>query len=49
MRRTARPNGITFCQGNFAAMDNVDLPAAIRRFGARKKLFFSRCRDAGTC
>ena len=38
-------NGITFCQGNFAAMGNVDLPAAIRRFGARKKLFFSHFRD----
>ncbi|WP_266082372.1 mannonate dehydratase [Haladaptatus caseinilyticus] len=27
-------NGITFCQGNFAAM-GVDLPATIRRFGDR--------------
>ena len=38
-------NGITFCQGNFAAMGAVDLPAAIRRFGARKKLFFAHFRD----
>jgi mannonate dehydratase len=27
-------NGITFCQGNFAAMD-VDIPETIRRFGDR--------------
>lgn len=27
-------NGITFCQGNFAAM-NVDIPQTIRRFGDR--------------
>lgn len=27
-------NGITFCQGNFAAM-NADIPAAIRHFGDR--------------
>ena len=27
-------NGITFCQGNFAAM-NADIPAAIERFGDR--------------
>lgn len=38
-------NGITFCQGNFAAMGNVDLPDAIRYFGARKKLFFAHFRD----
>lgn len=38
-------NGITFCQGNFAAMGNVDLPDAIRWFGRRKKLFFSHFRD----
>lgn len=38
-------NGITFCQGNFAAMGNVDLPEAIRWFGRRKKIFFSHFRD----
>jgi mannonate dehydratase len=38
-------NGITFCQGNFAAMGNVDIPAAIRHFGARKKIFFAHFRD----
>ena len=38
-------NGITFCQGNFAAMGNVDLPEAIRWFGSRKKIFFSHFRD----
>jgi D-mannonate dehydratase (EC 4.2.1.8) len=35
-------NGITFCQGNFAAM-GVDIPAAIRRFG--KKINFIHFRD----
>ena len=38
-------NGITFCQGNFAAMGNVNIPDAIRYFGARKKLFFAHFRD----
>ena len=38
-------NGVTFCQGNFAAMGNVDIPDAIRYFGARKKLFFAHFRD----
>ncbi len=38
-------NGITFCQGNFAAMGNVDVPAAIRHFGARQKIFFAHFRD----
>ena len=35
-------NGITFCQGNFAAM-KTDVPAAIRRFG--KKINFAHFRD----
>lgn len=38
-------NGITFCQGNFAAMGNVDIPDAIRYFGRRQKLFFAHFRD----
>lgn len=38
-------NGITFCQGNFAAMGNVNIPAAIRYFGSRGKIFFSHFRD----
>ena len=38
-------NGITFCQGNFAAMGDVDIPQAIHYFGARKKLFFAHFRD----
>lgn len=38
-------NGITFCQGNFAAMGKVDVPAAIRHFGAQKKIFFAHFRD----
>ena len=37
-------NGVTFCQGNFAAM-GADLPAAIRRFGAQEKIFFVHFRD----
>ncbi len=35
-------NGITFCQGNFAAM-GADVPAAIRRFA--DKIHFSHFRD----
>ena len=37
-------NGLTFCQGNFAAM-GADVPAAIRRFGAERKVFFVHFRD----
>jgi mannonate dehydratase len=37
-------NGMTFCQGNFAAM-GVDVPAAVRYFGDRKKIFFAHFRD----
>ncbi len=39
-------NGLTFCQGNFAAMRDVpDVPAAIREFGAKEKVFFVHFRD----
>ncbi len=38
-------NGITFCQGNFAAMGGVDIPDATRQFGERKKIFFAHFRD----
>jgi mannonate dehydratase len=38
-------NGITFCQGNFAAMGNVDVPQTIRYFGQRNKIFFAHFRD----
>jgi mannonate dehydratase len=38
-------NGITFCQGNFAAMGTVDIPTAIRYFGTRQKIFFAHFRD----
>ncbi len=38
-------NGITFCQGNFAAMPGVVIPDAIRYFGARRKIFFAHFRD----
>jgi len=38
-------NGITFCQGNFAAMGTVDIPDAIHYFGSRRKIFFAHFRD----
>jgi mannonate dehydratase len=38
-------NGITFCQGNFAAMPGVVIPDAIRYFGGRGKIFFAHFRD----
>lgn len=37
-------NGITFCQGNFAAM-GADIPAAIRQFGEQDRIFFVHFRD----
>jgi mannonate dehydratase len=37
-------NGITLCQGNFTLMTN-DLPAAIRKLGRDKKIFFVHFRD----
>ena len=37
-------NGITYCQGNFAAMD-ADIPATIRAFGRRDKIHFVHYRD----
>ncbi|HTX00993.1 MAG TPA: mannonate dehydratase [Acidimicrobiales bacterium] len=37
-------SGITFCQGNFTLMTE-DLPALIRRFGARRRIFFVHFRD----
>lgn len=37
-------NGMTFCQGNFAAM-GVDVPATIRHFGGLEKIFFAHFRD----
>jgi len=36
--------GITFCQGCFAEM-GVDVPAAIRHFGKKKKIFFAHFRN----
>lgn len=36
-------NGITFCQGNFAAM-GVDVPATLRHFGDQGKVFFAHVR-----
>lgn len=38
-------NGVTFCQGCFAEMEGVDVPAAIRYFGERKKIFFVHFRN----
>ena len=41
-------HGITFCQGSFTTM-GADIPATIRLFGARQKIFFAHFRDvAGT-
>jgi mannonate dehydratase len=37
-------NGITLCQGNFRLMTD-DIPAAIRQFGQRQKIFFVHFRD----
>lgn len=37
-------NGMTFCQGCFATMGE-DVPAAIRHFGAQKKIYFVHFRD----
>ena len=37
-------NGIALCQGNFTLMTD-DLPAAIRKFGKQKKVFFVHFRD----
>jgi mannonate dehydratase len=37
-------NGLTFCQGNFAAM-GVDVPETIRRFGDRGRIHFAHFRD----
>jgi len=36
--------GITFCQGCFAEM-GIDVPAAIRHFGKKKKIFFAHFRN----
>jgi mannonate dehydratase len=37
-------NGIALCQGNFALMTG-DLPAVIRSFGSRGRIFFAHMRD----
>ncbi|HEX4215587.1 MAG TPA: mannonate dehydratase [Candidatus Dormibacteraeota bacterium] len=37
-------NGITYCQGNFAAMD-ADIPATIREFGGLEQIHFVHFRD----
>lgn len=37
-------NGITMCQGSFAAMGE-DIPSAICRFGSQRKIFFAHFRD----
>ena len=42
-------NGLTFCQGNFAAMPDVpDVAEAIRYFGERDKIFFAHFRDVSS-
>ena len=40
----SRNNGITLCQGSFAAMGE-NVPEQILRFGKQKKLFFAHFRD----
>lgn len=42
--RPSPSNGITFCQGNFALMDE-DLPTLIREFGGRDQIAFVHFRD----
>ena len=37
-------NGLTLCQGSFAAMGE-DIPSLITKFGQQKKIFFSHFRD----
>jgi len=37
-------NGITMCQGSFAAMGE-DIPALIEKFGKQQKIFFAHFRD----
>ena len=37
-------SGITLCQGSFAAMSE-DIPAVIRHYGSRRKIFFVHFRD----
>ena len=37
-------SGITLCQGSFAAMGE-DIPAVIRHYGSRRKIFFVHFRD----
>lgn len=37
-------NGITFCQGNFAAM-GANIPEAIRHFGRQRQIHFAHFRD----
>ena len=41
-------NGITLCQGSFAAMGE-DVIDSIRHFGRQKKLFFAHFRDLTGC
>lgn len=38
-------NAITFCQGNFALMEEADLPTLIREFGAKQQIAFVHFRD----
>jgi len=38
-------NGITFCAGSLAADPHNDLPAIVRRLGAKKRIHFAHCRN----
>jgi mannonate dehydratase len=40
-----RANGITFCTGSLAANRNNDLPAIVRRLGAKGRINFAHCRN----
>ncbi len=39
-------NGLGFCQGTISAIPAVDIPAAIRRFGRQKRIFFAHFRNS---
>ncbi|HYV98927.1 MAG TPA: mannonate dehydratase [Gemmatimonadaceae bacterium] len=38
-------NGITFCTGSLGALPSNDLPAMVRRLGARGRIHFAHCRN----
>lgn len=38
-------NGVTFCTGSLGALPDNDLPAMVRRLGARRRIHFAHCRN----